>query len=128
MLKKKSITPLFSRRFTLELRQEMSWYMQSIIITVSLIAGILISALILVAAGVPAGELLNEFIVYTLFNVDSLKSVLYQASPLIMVGLAGSLAFRARFWNLGLEGQMIFGAIMATGVVIFDIGPESMRH
>ncbi|MDK2778860.1 MAG: ABC transporter permease [Pseudomonadota bacterium] len=119
--------PLLTRRFSLELRQEMAWYWQAMIITASLAAGVVISVLILMAAGVPAGELVNEFIVYTLLDAESLKSVLYQASPLIMVGLAGSLAFRARFWNLGLEGQMIFGAIAATGVAIFDIGPTSMR-
>ena len=59
----------------------------------------------------PAGELLNEFVILTLFDSQSLRAVLFQAAPLIMVGLAGCLAFRARFWNLGLEGQMIWGAV-----------------
>ena len=105
----------------------MAWYWQALIITLSLLFGMFICALILMAAGVPGAELLNEFIVFTLFDVSSLKSVLFQAAPLAMVGLAGSLAFRARFWNLGLEGQMIFGAIGATAVTMFDIGPESLR-
>jgi ABC-type uncharacterized transport system permease subunit len=53
--------------------------------------------------------------------------VLFQAAPMILVGLAGAMAFRARFWNLGLEGQMIWGAIGATAVSVFEIGPPSLR-
>ena len=58
----------------------------------------------------------NEFVVATLFDAQSLQATLFQAAPVILVGLAGCLAFRARFWNLGLEGQMIWGAIGATAV------------
>ena len=119
--------PLINRRYTLELRQHMAWYWQALILGASLVLGLLVSGAILVAAGVPAGELLNEFVLYTLFDAQSLKSVLFQASPLIMVGLAGCLAFRARFWNLGLEGQMIFGAIGATAITLWDIGSPSLR-
>ena len=41
----------------------------------------------------------------------------------MLVGLGASLAFRIGFWNLGLEGQMIFGGIAATGISIYAIGP-----
>lgn len=119
--------PIFSYHFSLESRQDMSWRKQALIISLSFLVGIMLSAFILMVFGVPGKELLNEFIIFTLFDTESLKSVLFQASPLIMVGLAGSLAFRAKFWNLGLEGQMIFGAISATGITIFNVGPESIR-
>lgn len=119
--------PLLARRYTLEVRQQMAWYWQALVIALALVVGMLISAAILVSAGVPAGELLNEFVILTLFDSQSLRAVLFQAAPLIMVGLAGCLAFRARFWNLGLEGQMIWGAIGATAVSLFEIGPPSLR-
>ena len=106
--------PLASRRFALELRQQMAWHRQALILGVSLIIGRSVSAAILVAAGVPANELLNEFVLQTLFDKQSLQAVLFQAAPMILVGIAASMAFRARFWNLGLEGQMIWGAIGAT--------------
>ena len=115
--------PLIRRRYSLEIRQQMAWHWQALILAGSMILGLLLSGAILVVAGVPAGELLNEFVILTLFDSQSLRSVLFQASPLITVGLAGCLAFRARFWNLGLEGQMIFGAIGATAITIWDIGP-----
>ncbi len=119
--------PLLSRRYTLEIRQQMAWYWQAMVLALAIVCGFLISGAILVAAGVPAGELFQEFVIATLFDEQSLQGVLFQAAPMIMVGLAASVAFRARFWNLGLEGQMIWGAIGATAVSIFQIGPESMR-
>ena len=46
---------------------------------------------------------------------------------MILVGLAGCMAFRAKFWNTGLEGQMIWGAIGATAISLFEVGPPALR-
>ena len=119
--------PFASRRFALEIRQQMGWLSQAAILVVSLAIGMGISAAILVAAGVPANELLNEFVLQTLFDKQSLMAVLFQAAPMILVGIAASMPFRARFWNLGLEGQMIWGAIGATAISFFDVGPPALR-
>lgn len=90
-------------------------------------AGLLISAIILIGAGVPAGKLVEEFIVNTLFDEQSLKAVLAQAAPLILVGVGAAVAFRVRFWNLGLEGQMICGSLAAAAIELYDIGPPALR-
>jgi ABC-type uncharacterized transport system permease subunit len=116
-----------ARRYALEIRQHMAWHWQALILAAAIGVGLLLSAAILVAAGVPAGELANEFIVQTFLDGQNFRAVLFQAAPMILVGLAGAMAFRARFWNLGLEGQMIWGAIGATAVSFFEIGPPSMR-
>jgi len=42
-----------------------------------------------------------------------------KASPLIFTGLAVAFAFRARFWNIGAEGQLLAGALMATWIGIY---------
>lgn len=115
------------RRYTLEVRQQPGWPRQALILGLALLGGLLVSAVILVAAGVPAGELPNEFVVQTFFDAQNLRAVLFQAAPMILVGLAGAMSFRARFWNLGLEGQMIWGAVGATAVALFDVGPASLR-
>ncbi|SDC91445.1 nucleoside ABC transporter membrane protein [Variovorax sp. CF079] len=119
--------PWGARRYALEIRQHMAWHWQALILAAAIGVGLLLSAAILVAAGVPAGELLNEFIVQTFLDGQNFRAVLFQAAPMILVGLAGAMAFRARFWNLGLEGQMIWGAIGATAVSLFEIGPPSLR-
>lgn len=120
-------SPLLSRRYTLEIRQQTSWSLQALIIALALLVGLVICTAILIMAGVPADELLNEFVMQTVFDAQNFKAVLFQASPMIMVGLAGCMAFRARFWNLGLEGQMIWGAIGATAISLFDVGPDMLR-
>ncbi|CAN5449368.1 ABC transporter permease [soil metagenome] len=119
--------PLIARRYTLEIRQYMAWHWQALTIAAALLVGGAISAAILVAAGVPADELVNEFLVQTFLDGQNFRAVLLQAAPMIMVGLAASVAFQARFWNLGLEGQMIWGAIGATSVSMLQIGPEPLR-
>ena len=119
--------PLLARRYALEIRQQLAWYWQALIIALALVVGLGISAAILVGAGVPAEELLNEFVVLTVLDPQNFKSVLFQAAPMILVGLAGCMAFRARFWNLGLEGQMIWGGIGATAISLFEVGPPAIR-
>ncbi|MDF1485606.1 ABC transporter permease [Ramlibacter sp. H39-3-26] len=119
--------PLLARRYALEVRQQLAWPWQALILALAVLAGALVSGAILVAAGVSPEDLLDEFIVQTFFDAQNLRAVLFQAAPMVMVGLAAALAFRARFWNLGLEGQMIFGAIGATFVSIHAIGPQAAR-
>ncbi|MBI1801324.1 MAG: ABC transporter permease [Chloroflexi bacterium] len=55
-------------------------------------------------------------------NPGVLSDTLVKASPLILTGLACLIAFRARLWNIGAEGQFFIGAFGATFVVqqMFD--------
>ncbi len=119
--------PLLQRRYTLELRQQLSWPQQAAVLTLSVAVGLLLCGAILVAAGVSLQDLLNEFIVQTFLDAQNFRAVLFQAAPMVMVGLAAAMAFRARFWNLGLEGQMISGAIGATAISMHEIGPPGLR-
>jgi general nucleoside transport system permease protein len=112
-------------RFTLDIRQTISPWKQAGILAGSLAIGLIISVTILDFAGIAPLDLARELA--GVFNADSLRSVLVRAAPLILVGLGAGLAFRIGFWNLGLEGQMIFGGIAATAVSIYAIGPESTR-
>jgi simple sugar transport system permease protein len=112
-------------RLTLDIRQHLSPWKQAAFLAGSLAVGLAISVGILAVAGIAPGTLAAELA--TVFNTQSLRAVLVQAAPLALVGLAAGLAFRVGFWNLGLEGQMIFGGIAATGVAIYGIGPDSMR-
>lgn len=111
----------------LEVRQHMPGPQQALMLGASLVAGIAISTLVLVTAGVPAGNLLDEFVISIFTRPRNLANVLVYTAPLVIVGLAAAVAFRARFWNIGIEGQMIFGAIGATLIANHDIGPEGAR-
>ena len=113
-------------RMILEVRLDMPAWKQAVAVACSILIGMFISAVILVACGVPPSQLVNEF-ASNVFDAQSLHAVLVQAAPLILVGIAASIGFRARFWNLGLEGQMVWGGIAATAVSIYHVGPEALR-
>ncbi len=44
----------------------------------------------------------------------AISETLNRSTPLIFTGLAAAVAFRAKFWNIGAEGQLYFGALAAT--------------
>ena len=73
--------PLLARRYTLELRQQTGWLLQALIIALALLIGLAICTTILILAGVPADELLNEFVVQTVFDGQNFKAVLFKHDP-----------------------------------------------
>jgi simple sugar transport system permease protein len=114
-------------RLNLEIRQQLPAWQQALILGSAILIGLLLSGVVLVIAGVSARDLFNEFIVNTLFDGQNLRAVLFQASPLILVGIGAAAALRVRFWNLGIEGQMIWGGICATALSLYHVGPDATR-
>jgi ABC-type uncharacterized transport system permease subunit len=114
-------------RLLLEVRLDVSPARQFAVIGGSVLLGLLISAAILVAVGVSPANLWEEFVLDTVFDPQNLHSVWFLAGPLTFIGLAAAISFRCGFWNLGLEGQMIFGGIAGTFVSLYHVGPEWMR-
>lgn len=53
----------------------------------------------------------------------NLVSTLVRAAPIVGLALAASLSFKAGFFNIGGEGQMVLGAISATLVAIYSPFP-----
>ncbi|MFH7365508.1 ABC transporter permease, partial [Pseudomonas syringae pv. tagetis] len=76
---------------------------------------------------VPADDFLNAVSGETVFDAKNIKSLMYLSSPMIMVGRAGCMAFRARFWNLGLEGQKIWAPIGHKAISLFQVARELLR-
>jgi len=44
----------------------------------------------------------------------AITETLVRATPIILTGLAAAVAFRAKLWNIGGEGQLYMGALAAT--------------
>ncbi len=57
-------------------------------------------------------------------SVGVISDTLVKATPLILVGLACSIAFRMRIWNIGAEGQFFLGAWGASLIVLLPVLPE----
>jgi ABC-type uncharacterized transport system permease subunit len=111
----------------LEVRQSVSERFRIAVYAASLAIAALCSVVLLAFSGVAPGELAREIATVAFGSPRALGSVLAQTAPLAIGGLATAIAFRAGFWNIGLEGQMILGAIFAAFVAIHDVGPESLR-
>lgn len=50
-----------------------------------------------------------------------ISDVLVQATPLILVGLACSVAFSMKLWNIGADGQFFIGAFAASAIVLAPV-------
>ncbi|MGH2521232.1 MAG: ABC transporter permease [Anaerolineales bacterium] len=59
-------------------------------------------------------------------DIGVFSDTLVIATPLILVGLACSLAFRMKLWNIGAEGQFFLGALGASAVILSGAVPESV--
>ncbi|HET9026029.1 MAG TPA: ABC transporter permease [Trueperaceae bacterium] len=55
----------------------------------------------------------------TLIGTRNLGEVVRRTIPLLLAGAGLVLALRARFWNIGAEGQILAGAVAASGVALF---------
>jgi len=88
-------------------------------ITVSLLAGLaglLLVAIPVLAAGRSPLEAYVLIVQGAFGSMFAFSETLNRATPLILTGLAAAVAFRARLWNIGAEGQLYIGALAAVVV------------
>ena len=79
-------------------------------------AALALSAALIIAAGVNPLWAYLEMLRGALGSRLAVTEMLTRAVPLILTGLAASVAFRARFWNIGGEGQFYIGALAVAWV------------
>ena len=89
--------------------------------------GLIVSTLFLMTQGLGLADLYSQFVVYILANPEGLDQTLTRAIPLILVGLSVAMCLKVKFWNIGVEGQLWVGAIAATAVSLYHIGPAALR-
>ena len=78
-----------------------------------LAAALVVSSLIVAAVGRDPMTALRALGAGAFGSKYGLLNVGTKACPLLLTGLAVLFAFRAGFWNIGAEGQLICGAIVA---------------
>jgi simple sugar transport system permease protein len=89
----------------------------------SVVAAFIISGIILkIIGGQPL--LVGKFFFNATFGSWAVFSdTLVKATPLILVGLACTIAFKMKLWNIGAEGQFYAGAFGASLVVLVPLVP-----
>lgn len=77
---------------------------------------LLVSALLVLWAGAPVGQTYALLLQGAYGSVFALSETLTRAIPLMLTGLAATVAFKARLFNIGAEGQLYVGALAAVAV------------
>ena len=72
------------------------------------------AAVLLVFAGASPIDGFKELFIGAFGSRNALTETGATATPLIFTGLAAAVAFRAKFWNIGAEGQLYAGALAVT--------------
>ena len=92
----------------------------------AVVIALVLGAVLLLSLGVdPIAYYTRMFTMGTVGNKIAYKAYINYLKdfvPLVLTSVALSLAFKMRFWNIGGEGQFIFGAIAAAAVA-FKLGP-----
>ena len=77
---------------------------------------LLVAALLVLWAGAPVGKTYGLLFQGGFGSVFALSETFTRATPLILTGLAATVAFKARLFNIGAEGQLYAGALAAIAV------------
>ena len=77
---------------------------------------LLVSSLLVAWAGAPVGRAYAMLLEGGFGSRLAITETLTRATPLILTGLAAAVAFRARLFNIGAEGQLYAGALAAVAV------------
>jgi simple sugar transport system permease protein len=106
------------RRVRIERRERVHPLLLLVVPVVSVLAALLFAAVLLVLTGFDPlrvyGAMLRASFTTWFGITDSVAS----ATPLILTGLAAAVAFRFRLYNIGAEGQLYLGAVVASGVAL----------
>ncbi|MEY3272096.1 MAG: hypothetical protein RLZZ341_997 [Pseudomonadota bacterium] len=75
-----------------------------------------VASLLVAWAGAPVGRAYAALLEAGFGSRFAITETLTRATPLILTGLAAALAFRAKLYNIGAEGQLYAGALAAVAV------------
>ncbi|MFC5476880.1 ABC transporter permease [Massilia suwonensis] len=97
------------------------WATGFVLPLLNLLSALLVAALVIHLLGESPVESMQILINSAIVNPEGLAYTLFYASTFIFTGLAVSIAMKAGLFNIGAEGQMYFGGLGLTLVVLaFD--------
>lgn len=82
----------------------------------------LLGMIVFAAMGYPGVQAVRDIFLTPFLEPQRWPDLGVKAAPLVMIALGLAIGFRANVWNIGAEGQYIFGAIAGTGVALATHG------
>ncbi len=98
----------------IEPRAEISLWRAGLAPVAAVAASLLIGSGLILWTGEPVLNAYGLLFQGALGSTFALKETLTRSIPLIFTGLAAAVAFRAKFYNIGAEGQLYCGALAVT--------------
>ena len=95
---------------------------------VAVLLGILIGSLLLIASGANPLEAYAALLKGAFGTPVAFQRTLEKATPLIFSGLAVAFAFKAGLFNIGAQGQLLLGAVVAAFVGFSIDGLPAIIH
>ena len=86
------------------------------LVVVAIVLTFVLTAGPILLAGANPFEAYAEFLVVPLTSRFSVLEVIVASTPILLTGTAVALAFRGGYWNIGAEGQLLVGAIVAAAI------------
>ena len=102
--------------FILERRSEPSRFALAVAPLAAIAFTLLVCTLLVAWAGAPVGRTYALLFDGAFGSRFAFSETLTRATPLMLTGLACAVAFRARLFNIGAEGQLYMGALAAVAV------------
>ena len=100
--------------FRLEQREIISPWLIIFAPVGAIIFSFLVASILIVLAGANPLESYIKLFFGAFGSKNALAETLARSTPIILTGLAAAIAFRAKFWNIGAEGQLYAGALAVT--------------
>lgn len=112
----------------IENRQDVALWRVILAPFLAVLAALVLGAGLIVWAGEPVLASYWALLKGSLGSSFALNETLTRSTPLIFTGLAAAVAFRAKFYNIGAEGQLYCGALAATffGTGLISLPPVLM--
>jgi general nucleoside transport system permease protein len=118
----KRIKMPFTIRFEPRLTQPPNWY-PSLISLLAIIVSLILGGLVIAFVGGNPFRSYAHIARASFGNIGVISDTIVKATPLLLTGLACSIAFRMKLWNIGAEGQFIMGAFGASAVILGPLLP-----
>jgi general nucleoside transport system permease protein len=96
--------------------RRVSWWSTPVLALAAVAITFALTAIPIALAGAHPLEAYVAYLVRPLTSGFTLVEVLVTATPILFTGTAVAIAFRAGYWNIGAEGQLLCGAIAAAGI------------
>lgn len=85
----------------------------------ALLLTLLAGSLLFAIMSVSPLQALTAFFIEPVSTLYGLSELAVKATPLVLIGVALSLGFRAGVWNIGAEGQLIMGGLCGGAVALY---------